>query len=54
MRKAYIVPTTSIIEFDSETLLAASEPLKYTDKEANQEYEVLSNKKQLWEHTWGE
>lgn len=52
MRKAYLVPSTSFIEVDTKTLLAASEPLKYTDKEANKEYEVLSNKKQYWEHTW--
>jgi hypothetical protein len=52
MRKEYSVPTTSIIEIDSKSLLPASEPLKYTDKEADKGYDVLSNKKQYWDHTW--
>ena len=53
MRKAYIVPTIDIIAFDSQPLLSAStESLTYTNQEAKKEFEVLSQKKQSWEHTW--
>jgi hypothetical protein len=53
MRKAYIVPTIDIIAFDPQSLLSAStESLTYTNQEAKKEFEVLSQKKQSWEHTW--
>lgn len=44
MKQKYIVPTTTTAELNSQSLLAASQPLKHTDQEANKEYEVLSNK----------
>ena len=44
MKKVYTVPTTTTVDLSGVALLAASQPLKHTDQEANKEYEVLSNK----------
>ena len=44
MKQKYIVPTTTTAELNSQSLLAASQPLNKTEDEAKKEYEVLSNK----------
>ena len=52
MIKEYVTPTTRFYEINLQNFLAASKPLKYTDKEADQEYEVLTNHKTDWEYNW--
>ena len=52
MKKVYIVPTVKTAELSGATLLAASQPLKHTDQEANKEYEVLNNKFDMKQFDW--
>ena len=52
MRKIYVTPTTCLFETDLQNFLAASASLKYTNKEANKDYEVLTKPKQDWEYNW--
>ena len=52
MRKIYVTPKVNVLEINTGTLLVASPPLKYTDKEANKDYEVLTKPKQDWEYNW--
>ena len=53
MKKEYMVPLTHTINLEPQSILAGSPTLKYTDKEASKEVEVLTKPKQdAWEHTW--
>ena len=52
MRKIYVTHTTRLFEIDLQNFLAASASLKYTDKEADKEYEVLTKHKKDWEYNW--
>ncbi len=53
MKKEYMVPLTHTINLEPQSILAGSPTLKYTNKEASTEVEVLTKHKQdAWEHTW--
>lgn len=52
MKKKYTVPTMTTAELSCVSLLAASQPLKHTDQEANKEYEVLTNKFDMKQFEW--
>ena len=54
IKKRYNKPLTKVIELASSALLADS-GLKYTDKEASNEFEALSNKRYgNWDNIWSE
>ena len=53
MKKEYMVPLTHTINLEPQSILAGSPTLRYTDKDASKEFEVLTKHKQdAWEHTW--
>ena len=53
MKKEYMVPLTHTINLEPQSILAGSPTLKYTDKDASKEFEVLTKHKQnAWEHSW--
>lgn len=53
MKKEYTVPLINTINLEPQSFLEASTPLKYTDMEVNQDYEVLTPRKtKYWEHNW--
>lgn len=52
MKKKYTIPTTKTIALHTISILAASQPLKHTDKEASKDYEVLSNKFDSKQFDW--
>ena len=52
MRKVYVTPKINAFEINSVASLATSPPLKFTDKEANKDYEVLTKPKEDWEYSW--
>lgn len=53
MKKEYVAPMIHCVNLGPQSILAASTSLKYTDTEANQDYEVLTqHKHNYWEHNW--
>lgn len=58
-KKIYIAPLVKVIELDMEMIIAASGDeeleIEYTDEEANEEFEVLVNKRRgVWGDLWCE
>ena len=54
MKKVYAAPMTGVYELELQSFLAASTQLQFTNEEADQNFEVLSNSKdesrsRLWE-----
>ena len=52
MKKEYTIPTTKTVALHTASILAASQPLKQTDKEASKDYEVLNNKFDSKQFDW--
>ena len=54
MKKKYIAPAMDIVEIEAAEMLAVSS-VGYTDKEANNNYEALTNNRRgSWGNLWRE